>query len=82
MKALRKLIDGIGRTRICERLHVSSSAVSNHLADKNLPAGWYLGMKNLADDAGLDCPLELFKWTGDVSFPPKESRPDEPVGGA
>lgn len=80
METLRKLIDGIGRTRICERLHVSSSAVSNHLADQSFPAGWYLGMKNLADEAGLDCPLEFFKWTGDVSFPPKNGRLDESEG--
>lgn len=71
MATLRKLIDGIGRAELCKLVGVTSQTISNHLRSGRLPGEYYLAMRNLADDAGLDCPWRFFKWVGDVQYPPE-----------
>lgn len=63
MEQARKFIDTIGRKRAMVRLNVSDQAMTNAIK-RGLPARWYAGCKEIADELGEHCPPELFGMVG------------------
>lgn len=52
----------LGRKVIAEKIGVGITAVSNASAQGVFPARWYVAIKSLCADAGIDCPDHLFSF--------------------
>jgi hypothetical protein len=52
--------DAVGRKKIAEALGVGATAVSNGVVRGKFPSSWFLACQDLAHEAGVDCPPELF----------------------
>lgn len=63
MASNQQFIEKIGRQRAMRRLGISEQAMSNAIK-RGFPARWYAGFKELADEAGEECPPELFGMKG------------------
>lgn len=61
MSKASHLASVIGRRRMAERLGLLPTAVSNAVVRGSFPASWYIVIKQLADEAGVECPVELFR---------------------
>jgi hypothetical protein len=53
--------DTIGRRKLASANGVGLTAVSNAVVRGHFPSSWYLVCKDLAKEAGIDCPPALFK---------------------
>ena len=62
MNTVSETVEALGRELICERLDVPTSAVSNACGKKAFPTSWYLPLKKIADEKGLEILPSLFKW--------------------
>lgn len=58
------LANALGRKKIAARLDVLPTAVSNAVVRGSFPPSWFIACKSLADEAGVECPPELFKMIG------------------
>ncbi|MCB1351583.1 MAG: hypothetical protein KDK03_02470 [Rhodobacteraceae bacterium] len=54
------ICDAVGRQKIAERIQRGRSAVSNAAVVGRFPASWYLEVKALCDEVGVECPLSAF----------------------
>ena len=54
--------DALGRRNIADRVRRGVTAVSNAVSDGLFPASWYLAIKAMCRDAGIECPDALFKF--------------------
>ena len=63
MKA-KTFADALGRKNIASAVEVLPTAVSNAVVRGWFPSAWYLACKRIADEAGVDCPPDLFKMAG------------------
>lgn len=77
-----EICDRIGRKKLAERLGVGRTAISNAAVDGRFPAKWFMVIKTLCDEEGVECPLLLFNFvTADLpdgqsldgDFPPQEA---------
>ena len=65
-----EIIDRLGVKRIANAVGVGETSVYNRKSD--FPARWYAPMRDLCEEVGIPCPMELFNW----------ARPsDEPIEG-
>lgn len=57
-------LDALGRDAVRERLKLTPSSMSDALRgdDAKFPARWYAPMKELADERGVELPLDVFHW--------------------
>lgn len=60
MTEAQKLSRLLGRSAIAAALGVVPSSVSNASKKGVFPAAWYLVVRSLAHEQGLDCPVEAF----------------------
>jgi len=59
----KELISKIGRKQVLKRLDLrSNSAISNQIRDGRFPASWFVALRDMAREKGLDVPLDLFRW--------------------
>lgn len=65
------ICDKVGRANIAAAVRVGATAVSNAAVDNRFPARWFFAVKELCDQAGIDCPEHLF------SFIPVTKTPEE-----
>ena len=56
------ICDALGRKIIAQKLGVGITAVSNASVQGRFSARWYVAIKSLCADAGIDCPDELFSF--------------------
>lgn len=56
------ICDALGRRAIAERIGVGITAVSNASVEGVFSATWYDTIYGMCQDAGIDCPRDLFKW--------------------
>lgn len=54
----------LGQGSIAERMGVELPAVERAVDRGRLPASWYVAIKRMAADAGIDCPNEFFRMKG------------------
>lgn len=54
------LADALGRGEISKAVGVGATAVSNAVVAGRFPSSWYGAVKALADEKGVDCPMDLF----------------------
>jgi sialic acid synthase SpsE len=58
-----EILKTLDRQELLRRLGLkSSSSVSNAINDGIMPPEWYLTVKTMCDEKGLDCPEALFRW--------------------
>jgi len=63
MTSAEDVIEVLGRKQIREFLGVGNTAISNALCrEGKFPASWYGPIRQLCDEAGVDCPLSAFNW--------------------
>ena len=61
---VRDVIDRLTRKAVIDRLGVSSSQISNWLADGKIPAHWYDPLDRMASEQGWQVPRDVFAWRG------------------
>lgn len=76
----QQVINAIGRKRLESALGVTKGAVANVIARGKFPARWYVAVRDLSADVGIDCPLCLFNFApsdggGEVSCLNEEHAP-------
>lgn len=54
------ICDQLGRKAMSHALGVRPSAISNAVAENCFPSKWYLVVKGLCEQRGLECPDDLF----------------------
>lgn len=54
------LFDALGRDTVRERLGVSPSQLSNAVSGNSMPSSWYVCIRSMCDEVGIDCPDGLF----------------------
>jgi len=52
--------NAVGRKKMAEALEVLPTAISNAVGRETFPPAWYYTCKKLADEAGIECPRDLF----------------------
>ena len=62
MKLSQTICDNLGRKNIAERLGVGPTSVSNASVAGVFPASWYLVVKEMCDEVGIECPVESFSF--------------------
>lgn len=60
----KQLLDALGRTNVSKRVGVGLTAIGNAAQRGTIPASWYEACREMADDAGIECPPWLFKQKG------------------
>lgn len=61
--------DALGRKAISSAVGRGLTAVSNAAAEGIFPASWYPIIKQMCSDAGIDCPMSLFKFVRQATEP-------------
>ena len=62
MTDVRKIISGIGRSRLADALGCGPTAVLNAASRGFFPASWYPIVQRLATEQGVIVPDNLFNW--------------------
>lgn len=62
MENASALAEALGRKKMMDALGVGATAISNAVVRGWFPTNWYMVCKKIADDAGIDCPPELFQF--------------------
>ncbi|MBR9766223.1 MAG: bacteriophage CI repressor [Rhodobacteraceae bacterium] len=70
MTTVSNICDALGRRAIADRVGVGLTTVSNAATSNRFPAKWYVLIKAMCDDAGIECPMDLFSF---VAEPPVQS---------
>ena len=60
MITAQHIADAVGRGKMADALHVGATAVSNAVVRGKFPASWFVVMRDLAGEKGVDCPAHLF----------------------
>ena len=60
MKSTSEIASAVGRVKMQEALNVGPTAISKYVVAGKFPASWFIVLKNLCADIGLDCPPHLF----------------------
>lgn len=55
-----EIADAIGRKKLAEALEVGRTAIGNAVDRGTFPSSWYLVVKALADEVGVECPASAF----------------------
>lgn len=66
------ICDALGRREIAARLGRTPAAVGNAASVGIFPAGWYLVVREMCRDVGIECPESLFSFvpiTSDLADP-------------
>ncbi|MFC4668360.1 hypothetical protein ACFO5X_07335 [Seohaeicola nanhaiensis] len=61
-EAVAAICEQLGRKRISERIGVGKTAVGNAVSDGLFPARWWREIKEMCDEQGLECPVDLFNF--------------------
>lgn len=56
------ICDALGRRNIAARLDRKVTAVSNAATEGVFPSSWYLAIREMCAEAGIDCPEHLFSF--------------------
>lgn len=59
------ICDALGRKNIAVRLGRTVAAVSNAATDGVFPSSWYLIIKQMCEEEGVDCPDAAFAFLHD-----------------
>jgi hypothetical protein len=60
MRSVLNLFDALGRDAVRMRLDVSPSQMSNAVAHNSMPSSWYVCIRNMCVECGVECPDGLF----------------------
>lgn len=64
MQTTGEVADTLGRAVIAQRVGVGLTTVSAAVTEGVFPASWYLEMKALGAEKGIDIPDTLFRFKG------------------
>lgn len=62
MTNTQHIADQIGQRQIATALGVGTTAVSNAVVRGSFPTSWFLVVKRLCDERGVDCPETAFNF--------------------
>ena len=62
MTSVSIICDTLGRSAIADRVGVGLTTVSNAATSNRFPARWYVLIKAMCDDKGIECPIDLFSF--------------------
>jgi hypothetical protein len=59
---VRRTTKELGDEAICSRLGVTSHAVRSARFKGAFPAAWFVALKEMCDEKGIDCPEAMFNF--------------------
>lgn len=62
MTTVSTICDTLGRRAIADRVGVGLTTVSNAATSNCFPAKWYILIKAMCDEEGIECPMYLFSF--------------------
>lgn len=62
VETVASLFQSLGRKRIALKTGFSQQVLSRALVDNIMPAGWYPAIRDICDEADIECPEHLFRW--------------------
>ena len=62
MADIQHIAKFLGQKRIADALDVHATAVNNAVTRGAFPTSWFFVVKELCDEAGIECPRGLFKF--------------------
>ena len=62
MSKATDIIDALGRPAIKERLNVGMTTISAAYVDGILPSAWFNVIEKMANEKGIDCPRDAFRF--------------------
>jgi len=65
-EAVKSITDELGADAMCARLGVTEHSIRHARHTGAFPASWFPIVKTMAEDAGLQCPMEVFNWKSPV----------------
>lgn len=68
-----RIFSAIGRECLSRRLGVGLTAISNAAVRDSIPASWFIVVRNMCAEGGIDCPEHLFSFDidrGDIDVDP------------
>lgn len=60
MMTTHDMAEALTQARMAKHLGIGATAVNNAVHRGQFPSKWYFRLKRLCDDAGIDCPTDLF----------------------
>lgn len=83
MQDTQRISETIGQRHIAEALGVGTTAVSNAVVRGIFPPSWFVVIKRLCSERGIECPEAAFNFKGqDVPPPATHGAIDEDDQGA
>lgn len=64
MTDVRTIAKAIGRKALADRLDVTVNAVHEAVRAERFPAAWFVAVREMAQEHGLEAPEALFNWKG------------------
>lgn len=61
MMTVSEFMKAIGRNNVAA-LGISQQAISRAITEDVMPSGWYLAVRALCEEAGVEVPEHLFRW--------------------
>ena len=59
----------LGRGNIASRIGVTGGAVTEAIRNGAFPSSWFIAMRELGDERGVEVPEDLFRWKGKDLLP-------------
>lgn len=63
MKTVSDMIDTIGRGTFADRTGHGQQVISRAIRENVMPAAWYVDVRDLCAEMGVEVPEHLFRWS-------------------
>lgn len=75
MSTVKIICDRIGRRPMAQALGVRPTAISNAVSEGMFPARWFVVVRRMCGERGIDCPEALFNFQDGASVAAVEGQP-------
>ncbi|SEL44816.1 hypothetical protein [Pacificibacter marinus] len=66
---IKEIIAAVGAEAVQKRLDVSVFAIRHAKRDGRFAASWYIPLREMCEEVGVDCPESLFNWKSSMPSP-------------
>lgn len=63
MRTVSEFIEQVGRSDFTSWTGYTPQVISRAISENLMPSGWYMDVKSLCKDRGMDTPDHLFRWS-------------------
>lgn len=81
IKSVRDLLKKVGREDFLTALGHSTQVVTRAVAENKMPAHWYVGVRALCEQKGVEVSEDLFRWSRKPPSPTQNANAQKKVQG-